>query len=67
MTILKIEDYNYSIVYIEHKKKSSVYKRLVDGKWLQLKGTTWTVVESVEQLEVLFKQKRDEKEDANSR
>lgn len=58
MKILKIEDYNYSIVYIENKKKSVVYKRFVDGTWMQLNRNTWTVVANIDQLEKLFKEKK---------
>jgi len=35
MKILRIEDYNYPIVYVENEY--SVYKRFVDGKWMYLK------------------------------
>jgi hypothetical protein len=58
MKILKIEDYNYSIVYVEDKKKSVVYKRFVDGTWMQLNRNTWTVVANIDQLEKLFKEKK---------
>jgi hypothetical protein len=58
MKILKIEDYNYSIVYVEDKKKSVVYKRFVDGNWMRLNRNTWTVVVNIEQLEKLFKEKK---------
>lgn len=54
MKILKIEDYNYSIVYVEDKKKSVVYKRFVDGNWMLLNRNTWTVVVNIDQLEKLF-------------
>jgi len=58
MTILKIEDYNYSIVYVEDEKKAVVYKRFVDGTWMQLNRNTWTVVANIDQLEKLFKEKK---------
>jgi hypothetical protein len=58
MKILKIEDYNYSIVYVEDKKKSVVYKRFVDGNWMRLNRNTWTVVANIDQLEKLFKEKK---------
>ena len=60
MHILKIEDFNYSIVYIENNNKSSVYKRFGDGKWMQLKDSNWSIVKQFEELEKLFKQKKDE-------
>jgi len=58
MKILKIEDYNYSIVYVEDKKKFVVYKRFVDGNWMRLNRNTWTVVANIDQLEKLFKEKK---------
>ena len=32
MKILRIEDYSFSIVYVENENEFSVYKRFVDGK-----------------------------------
>jgi hypothetical protein len=60
MQILKIEDFNYSIVYIENNDKSSVYKRFSDGKWMHLKNSNWSIVKHIDELEKLFKQKKDE-------
>ena len=57
MKILKIEDYNYSIVYVEDKNGSSVYKRFVDGSWMRLKGNNWSSVKNVDELEKLFKKR----------
>lgn len=60
MQILKIEDFNYSIIYIENNDKSSVYKRFSDGKWMQLKNSNWSIVKHIDELEKLFNQKKDE-------
>jgi hypothetical protein len=60
MKILKIEDYNYSIVYIENENESSVYKRFSDGKWMRLNRGNWSTVKNVDQLEKLFKEKKDD-------
>ena len=57
MKILRIEDYNYSIVYVEDKNESSVYKRFVDGNWMYLKGNNWSSVKNVDELEKLFKKR----------
>ena len=56
MKILKIEDYNYSIVYVEDKKQSAVYKRFTNGDWLRLKRNSWVSVERADELEKLFKE-----------
>ena len=60
MQILKIEDYNYSIVYIENNDKSSVYKRFSDGKWMKLNSNRWSIVKDIDELEKVFKQKKDD-------
>ena len=57
MRILKIEDYNYSIVYIESNRKSAVYKRFANGDWLLLKGNKWVAVENADELEKLWNEK----------
>ena len=60
MKILKIEDYNYSIVYIENENESSVYKRFIDGRWMQLNSNRWSIVKNIDELEKAFKQKKDD-------
>jgi hypothetical protein len=58
MKILKIEDYNYSMVYIENENEFSVYKRFIDGKWMHLKNNNWSTVKNIDKLEIAFKQKK---------
>jgi hypothetical protein len=58
MKILKIEDYNYSIVYIENENESSVYKRFIDGKWMYLYRNNWSDVKNTDKLEIAYKQKK---------
>ena len=60
MKILKIEDYNYSIVYVENNDESFVYKRFSDGKWMYLNRNNWSIVKNVDQLEKVFKEKKDD-------
>lgn len=57
MKILRIEDYNYSIVYVENENEYTVYKRFVDGKWMYLKRDNWLNVKNVDELEKIFKNK----------
>lgn len=57
MKILKIEDYNYSIVYIEYDQKTDVYKRIADGDWLLLKRNKWVSVENADELEKCWVEK----------
>jgi hypothetical protein len=56
MKILRKEDYNYSILYIENENKCSAYKRLADGNWLYLKNGDWSSVKNVDELEKAFKE-----------
>jgi len=60
MKILKIEDYNYSIVYVENNDESFVYKRFSDGKWMYLNKNNWSIVKNVDELEKSFKEKKDD-------
>jgi len=60
MKILKIEDYNYSIVYDEKSDESFVYKRFSDGKWMYLNKNNWSIVKNVDELEKSFKEKKDD-------
>ncbi len=57
MKILKIEDYNYSIVYIEYDQKTDVYKRIANGDWLLLKRKDWVSVENADELEKCWNEK----------
>ena len=52
--------YNYSIVYVEDKQKSTVYKRFANGTWMRLSGNVWTAITTIERLEKLFKEKKSE-------
>ena len=56
MKILRKEDYNYSILYIENENKCSAYKRLADGNWMRLNGGDWSSVKNVDELEKAFKE-----------
>jgi hypothetical protein len=60
MKILRIEDYNYSIVYVENENEYSVYKRFVDGKWMYLKRDNWLTVKNVDELEKIFQENKND-------
>lgn len=60
MKILKIEDYNYSIIYVENNNESLVYKRFNENKWMQLNSNHWSIVKNFDELEKAFKQKKDD-------
>jgi hypothetical protein len=60
MKILRIEDYNYSIVYVENENEYSVYKRFVDGKWMYLKRDNWLTVKNVDELEKISQENKND-------
>jgi hypothetical protein len=60
MKILRIEDYSFSIVYVENENEFSVYKRFVDGKWMYLKRNNWLDVKNVDDLEKIFQKNKNE-------
>ena len=60
MKILRIEDYNYSIVYVENENEYTVYKRFVDGKWMYLKRDNWLTVKNVDELEKIFQENKND-------
>lgn len=60
MKILRIEDYSFSIVYVENENEFSVYKRFVDGKWMYLKRNNWSDVKNVDDLEKIFQKNKNE-------
>jgi hypothetical protein len=60
MKILRIEDYNYSLVYVENENEYSVYKRFVDGKWMYLKRDNWLTVKNVDELEKIFQENKND-------
>ena len=41
MKILKIQNYNYSILYIEDGDNYNVYKRFDNSEWQILKNKNW--------------------------
>jgi len=56
MKILRKEDYNYSILYIENENKCLAYKRLANGNWMCSSGGDWSNVKNVDELEKVFKE-----------
>jgi len=54
MKILKIEDHNYSIVYINDNESYNVYRRFMDAKWEIFRREQWKLVEDSSKLEKLF-------------
>jgi hypothetical protein len=55
MKILKIENYNYSILYIEDGDSYNVYKRFDNSEWQILKDKNWIDLSNSKKLEEFFK------------
>ena len=55
MKILKIENYNYSILYIEDGDFYNVYKRFDNSEWQILKDKNWIDLSNSKKLEEFFK------------
>jgi hypothetical protein len=55
MKILKIQNYNYSILYIEDGDNYNVYKRFDNSEWQILKDKNWIDLSNSKKLEEFFK------------
>lgn len=58
MKIIKIEEYNYSIIYINDNEKYYMYKRIDETKWEVFHKNNWKQVTDYSNLEKLFKDKK---------
>jgi hypothetical protein len=54
--ILKIEDHNYSIIYINDNEKYNVYRRFPNDKWEIFRRGQWRLVDDSIELEKLFEE-----------
>ena len=54
MKILKIEEYNYSIIYINDNGKYKLYRRFNENKWEIFHREQWKSVDDNIELEKLF-------------
>jgi hypothetical protein len=57
MKILKVEDHNYKIIYINDNGHYNVYRRLSETDWsvFSIRRNKWVKVEDVTDLEKSFK------------
>ena len=57
MKILKVEDHNYKIIYINNNGHYNVYKRLSKTEWEEFSSrrNKWIKVDDVIKLEKAFK------------
>lgn len=58
MNIIKIEEYNYSIIYINDNEKYVIYRRMSENKWEIFRKEEWKHVTDYSDLEKLFKDKK---------
>jgi hypothetical protein len=59
MELLKIEDHNYSIVYINDNGKYQVYKRLDENQWQIFHRNKWNNVTDPTNLEKVLKNNKN--------
>ena len=58
MNIIKIEEYNYSIIYINDNEKYLIYRRMSENKWEIFRKEEWKEITDYSDLEKLFKDKK---------
>lgn len=54
MKLLKVEDHNYSIIYINDKERYNVYRRFDSNKWEIFHRNEWRPVNDSIELEKTF-------------
>jgi hypothetical protein len=54
MKILKIEDHNYQIIYINNNENYNVYKRINETKWEKFYRNEWRSIDDYIELEKAF-------------
>lgn len=62
MKILKVESYNYHIIYINDNEKYDTYRRLNENTWEIFRRNEWKPLDYYIELEKMFnEQKLNEK------
>lgn len=59
MKLLKVEDHNYSIVYVNDNENYNVYRRFNENKWEIFSRNNWKEISSFQELEKLFNQNKN--------
>jgi hypothetical protein len=54
MKLLKIEEHNYSIVYVNDNEEYKVYRRFSENKWEVFYRNNWIEVDNKNDLELLL-------------
>jgi hypothetical protein len=57
MKLLKIEEHNYSIVYVNDNENYKVYRRFNENKWEVFYRNKWDELRNHDELEQLFKER----------
>lgn len=55
MKLLKIEDHNYQIIYINDNESYDVYRRSTNGKWDIYRRDKWANIKDCDKLEKFYK------------
>ncbi len=57
MVILKVEENNYSIVYVNDNENYKIYRRFNENKWDVFSRNKWDELRNHDELERLFKER----------
>ncbi len=59
MKLLKVEDHNYSIVYVNDNENYNVYRRFNENRWEIFSRNKWKDISSFKDLEKLFNKNKN--------
>ncbi len=60
MKLLKVEEHNYHIIYINDNENYNVYRRLSETDWyiFSIRRNEWVKVDDISELEKRFKNEK---------
>ena len=58
MKILKVESYNYHIIYINDNEKYDMYRRLNENTWEIFRRNEWKPLDGCVELEKMFNEQK---------
>ena len=58
MKLLKVESYNYHIIYVNDNEKYDMYKRLNENEWQIFRRNEWKSLDDYIELEKMFNEQK---------
>lgn len=58
MKLLKVENHNYQIIYVNDSEKYYVYRRLNENTWEIFRRNQWKSLEDCIELEKMFNEQK---------